>query len=183
MKGDKETITLSITSKILKELREESESKDTSLNSNVNSVLTKYVTFYRHAEAIGCFIMPLEIFMSFVELLDEDKVVEILGFHGENAILSFFHNNNISMSEENLLKYGYGGIGLWTGQYSSFRQYPDTDDNNTVIVLDHKGGIKWSNILARLHANWIEHLLDCPVKILNVTPRTVAIKILQNNKD
>jgi ribosomal protein S25 len=42
MTEKKDTITLSINKKVLKDLREESESQQISLNSRVNAVLTKY---------------------------------------------------------------------------------------------------------------------------------------------
>ena len=46
------TVTFAIDEKILNELRNDAEFNGISLNSKINNILTKYVTFYKHAEEI-----------------------------------------------------------------------------------------------------------------------------------
>jgi hypothetical protein len=179
----KTTVNLSIDTDTLEKLKAGAESKEkTSLNSHINSILTKYVNFYWHAESIGCSIWPPEIFAAFLELMDQDNVIRILSRYGEEAVSSFFYNNNLPVTKNNLIKYALGGIGIWTGQYSFIQHYQD-NEGYTVVILNHKFGPKWSDILGKLHCHWTERLLNCPVQLLNLSSTTVIFRILQKDYD
>ena len=173
----KVTVTFAIDEKILNELRNDAEFNGISLNSKVNSILTKYVTFYKHAEEMGCSIWPPSLFSALLELIDESKLVEVITNTGTDAVLSFFKHNNIPINKETLIKYGNQGIALWTGQYAFFSHYVD-NEGYTCLVMDHKLGIRWSRILANMHIRFIEKLLQLPAKTITITSTTVVLRIL-----
>ena len=173
----KVTVTFAIDEKILNDLRNDAELHGISLNSKINNILTKYATFYKHAEEIGCAIWPPSLFGAFLELIDESKVAEIITNSGMDAVLSFFKHNNIPINKETMIKYGYQGIALWTGQYSFFSHYVD-DEGYTCLVMDHKLGIRWSRILADMHTRFIEKLLQLPAKTITITSTTVVLRLI-----
>jgi hypothetical protein len=173
----KVTVTFAIDEKILNDLRNDAELHGISLNSKINNILTKYVTFYKHAEEIGCSIWPPSLFSAFLELIDESKVVEVITNSGLDAVLSFFKHNNIPVNKETLIKYGYQGIALWTGQYAFFSHYVD-EEGYTCLVMDHKLGIRWSRILADMHTRFIEKLLQLPTKTITITSTTVVLRLI-----
>jgi hypothetical protein len=78
---------------------------------------------------------------------------------------------------ENVIKYIYEGIALWTGQYSFFSHYKDSE-GYTCLVFDHKLGIKWSRILADLHTRTLEHWLEMK-PAAKITPQTVVLRLLE----
>jgi hypothetical protein len=174
----KVTVTFAIDEKILNELKNDAEFSGMSLNSKINNILTKYVTFYKHSEEIGCSIFPPSVISAFLELMDESKVAEIITNSGIDAVLSFFNHNNIPMNKDNLIKYGYQGIGLWTGQYTFFSHYVD-NEGYTCLVIDHKQGIRWSRILADMHTRFVEKLLHLLAQTLTITSTTVVIRLLE----
>jgi hypothetical protein len=173
----KVTVTFALYEKILNDLRNDAELHGISLNSKINNILTKYATFYKHAEEIGCSIWPPSLFVAFLELIDESKVAEIITNSGMDAVLSFFKHNNIPINKETMIKYGYQGIALWTGQYSFFNHHID-DEGYTCLVMDHKLGIQWSRILANMHTRFIEKLLHLPAKTIAITSTTVVLRLI-----
>lgn len=59
----KTTVNLFLESDILDEIRKEAKQRGISLNSRINSILTKYINFYKRAEEIDdtC-VIPKSIF-------------------------------------------------------------------------------------------------------------------------
>jgi hypothetical protein len=177
--GRKSTVNLSVDSHLLQELRKEASSENLSLNAKINSVLSMHVNFYRINRNLGGVIWDYKVFLSFLDLIQEDKLAEILWNEGGNTVMSYFSHNNIPITKENFIKYICERIGIWTGQYSFFTHYTDTE-GNTCLVFDHRFGLKWSRILARLHAKAIEHWLGLK-SVSNVTPKTAILKILERD--
>ena len=112
------------------------------------------------------------MFSAFLELIDESKVAEVITNSGIDAVLSFFNHNNILINKETLIKYGYRGIALWTGQYNTFFSHYVDNEGYTRLVMDHKLGIRWSRILADMHTRFIEKLLHLPAKTITITSTT-----------
>ena len=54
------------------EIKKEAKLRDYSLNALMNTILTKHVDFYRHATDLGCVIWSPGVFLSFLDLMDEN---------------------------------------------------------------------------------------------------------------
>lgn len=144
----KETVSLAIDARVLQELKKEASSQNLSLNAKINSVLSKHVDFYKINADLGGITWDYKAFLSLLDLVeDESKVVDILWNEGGPSIMSYFNHNNIGMIKENIIKHLCERIGIWTGHYSFFNHYTDSE-GYTCLVFDHKFGIKWSRILA-----------------------------------
>jgi hypothetical protein len=174
------TVNLSIDSRILQELRREASNQDLSLNAKINSVLSKYVDFHKITTDLGCVIWDYKVFLHILDFVDdENKVIEILLNEGGTTVLSYFNHNNISITKENYIRHICERIGLWTGQYSFFTHYVDSE-GYTCLVFDHKLGIKWSRILASLHSMALERWLGLKT-VVNITSQTVMLKISEKD--
>jgi len=175
--GKKGTVNLAIDASLLQELRKEASSQNLSLNAKINLVLLKHVDFHRMNTDFGCVIHDPKVFLSILDLIhDESKIVEIFWNEGGSTVLSYFNHKNIRITKENIIKYLCERIGIWTGHYSFFSHYTDSE-GYTCLVFDHKFGIKWSRILADLHARPFERWLGLKTTT-NITSKTVVIKIL-----
>jgi hypothetical protein len=171
----KTTINLFIDENIVGELKKEADYGGISLNAKVSSILTKHVDFYRHAEALEAVTWSPKVFSSFLELMDEDRVIEILTNYGMEAVESLFSHTNKPISLYTWIKYAYEGVAKWTGQFSFFIHYVD-NERYINLVMDHKYGMKWSRILASFHSKILQKLLKCPVEN-KITGSTVILKI------
>jgi hypothetical protein len=71
--GKKSNITLAIDSEIQNILKNIAEGEGLSINSKINSILWKYVSFYKYVEQDGSLIIPSRSVDFFIENIDEDK--------------------------------------------------------------------------------------------------------------
>ena len=180
MKGElkqnnKSNITLSIDSSILTEIQDDAKTEGTSANAKINSILAKYILFYRYAELQEMMIMPPKIFAAMFDVIDENKMIDLLNQVAVDTMPSVFAHNNIDPTIDNLIKYCFEGIFIWGGMCSSFRHYVDEHEYRC-LVLEHKYGIKWSNTIAKSLSFFIESMTKKPAKY-KVLPSTVVLMI------
>ena len=131
--------------------------------------------FYRHSEALEAVTWSPKVFSSFLELMDEGKVIEILTNYGMEAVKSLFNHTNKPISLDMRIKYAFEGVAKWTGHSDFFNHYID-NEICVNLVMDHKYGIKWFRILASFHTNILVKLLNCPVDS-KITPSTVVPRL------
>lgn len=175
----KTTITLALDDFILKELRKDAENDRTSINSKVNSILEKYVGFYKYVELLHSVIIPQTQFQQMLELMDEVKLTEIMKTYGNANVLSVFSNMGTSPTLSGLIKYHFTRSILWSGPYDAFNYYIDSE-GYPCLVFEHKFGIKWSRIMAETLSETIRLILGCPTE-RRVMPSTVVIRIMDRD--
>ena len=103
-------------------------------------------------------------------------VVDVELNEGGQNVKSYFNHNNLTMNKENFVKHICERLGIWTGHYSFFSHYTDSE-GYTCLVFDHKFGIKWSRILANLHATALDRWFGLKT-VWSVTPKTAFLKRL-----
>src|ERR671919_406539 len=72
----KSNITLAIDTQIQNILKNIAEGEGLSINSKINSILWKYVSFYKYVEQDSSLIIPSRSVPFFIENIDEDKWIE-----------------------------------------------------------------------------------------------------------
>ena len=170
----KTTITLSIDTNVLNAIREEADSTGISLNSRINLVLEKYVSFYKQAEKLESCILPYNQFAKMLNLMDERSLAEIISTDGNAHVISAMQHNGLPMNMDSLI--GLFKTGLrYTGAYSSFHHYVD-ENGQLCLVFDHKFGLKWSNVLATATSNLVDLALHCPTET-KILPYTVLVRV------
>ena len=174
VKSVKSNLTLSIDNHLLEEIKKDTERQGISVNSKVNSILAKYVSFYRITEEMECSIIPSKLWILMLDLMDEEKLLNILNTEGISALYSIFLNNNIPLTLENFIKHCCQEIFLWSGMYSSFRRFDGSKE--FTLIFEHKYGIKWSRILSTNFTNFLRIVLDRKAES-QILPNTVRITI------
>jgi hypothetical protein len=173
------TITLALDNGIVKELRKQAELDRSSLNSKVNSVLEKYVGFYKHAELLDSVVIPQKQFQAMLDLMDETELTKILKADGSAAVLSILNFLGIPHTLDNMIEYCFSRVIRWSGAYNSFNYYVNKQ-GHTCLVFEHKFGIKWSRIMAEAHSSTIEAVLQYPTE-KRVMPSTVVIRVMERD--
>jgi hypothetical protein len=147
-------ITLSINKKIVEELKGDAESRNTSLNSLVNEILSRHVTFYKKIEELEMFIVPPKIFSMMLSKMDESDGVGWLTMAINDIWNSLVLEYNMPNDVESFAKFAVGNIARRAGICSSSRyEY----DGSHRIVISHKYGAKWSKILAGAFSASLEY--------------------------
>lgn len=177
-KSSKATVNLFIDQEVLAELRKEAASSGVSLNSKINSILNKYVNFYRRTEETEHLSVEPRQWAVFLEMMDEKKPIEAMKSDGNaNNIIAYFKHNNIPLTTDSLIKTVFENVAQWTGMCNKFRQYID-DQGYRHLIFDHRYGIKWSRIVSDVFSDLIKDTLGFPSEV-SLLHNTFEIKILE----
>lgn len=173
-KHNKTNLTLSIDQNVLDEIKKDSDRQGLSVNAKVNSIMTKYVSFYRLVEELECTIIPSKLWGPMVDNVEEEKLFNLFNNEGVGAIYSIFLNNNVPMTLDNFIKYCFQEICLWAGMYSSFRVFKE--NGQITLLFEHKYGPKWSKLLGNTFTTLIKIMLNHKAES-QVLPNTVRITV------
>jgi len=75
-KSKKSNITLAIDTEIVDMLKGMAEGEGLSINSKINSILWKYIIFYKYVDQDSSLIIPSRSVNFFIENIDEEKWVQ-----------------------------------------------------------------------------------------------------------
>ena len=166
-KKSKSSITISLDSKILEEIRTDSKGSGLSINAYLNDALQRYTIFYRHVIQNGGIILPRGFFINLLELTKDDVLEKIFEREaGYDVIVSILAQNNIPINLENMIKYAFEGIVFWAGSYNKF-SHRQIQNEKTELVFEHRFGIKWSKAFGSETAKFIKQYTG-----LNTTYKT-----------
>jgi len=154
MKGDlkqnnKSNVTLSVDTPIFEEIKKDSENQAISVNAKINTILTKHVLFYKHLEDQEGVSIPKKYFDALIELLEENKHIELLTSVSVETMQAVYVHDNVPFTIDGLIKHHFEKVALWAGAYRRFRHYVDKE-GYICLVFEHKFGIKWSRVLGQV---------------------------------
>lgn len=175
-KVKKTTVNLFIEQGIIDELREESKTESISLNAKINMILKKYVNFFRRAEEVHALFIEPRQWIAFLQMLDENKTTEIMKSDA-HSIIAYLKHNKIPVTKENMIKYCFQTLALWTGVCTVFREHVDNQGYRH-LIFDHRYGIKWSRIVSDVFSDLIKDTLGFPSEV-SLLPNTFEIKMLE----
>ena len=175
-KNKKSNITLAIDTEILDILKNMAESEGLSVNSKINSVLWKYITFNKYVEQDCSLIIPSRSVNFFIENIDEEKWIQEYTDTLEEIVPFFFLELKTMQTLENTLKVVFDRLLAYGGSYKGFSSHAD-NNGNLNLVFRHEYNIKWSRILSAVYTRFIEKTLGYTAYPLNVSEKWFAIKI------
>jgi len=181
-KGKKSNITLAIDTEIQNVLKNIAEGQGLSMNSKINSILWKYITFYRYVEQDGSMVIPSRSVNFFIENIDEQKWVDEYSDTLEEIVPFFFLELKIEQTLENTLKVVFDRLLAYGGSYTGYSSHVD-NDGYLNLIFRHEYGIKWSRILSRVYTQFINRTLNHPAYPLNVAEKWFAIKISEKTEN
>ena len=153
--GKKETITLALDSRVLKQIRRDAKGNGQSINSYINTILAKYMLFYKLAEQQKSCTLSNKSFNSILEKMPENELLEDFKTNWIDVLPTIFIEQNIPITLQNVIQYGFESIGIYAGSWHSFSHHKD-ESGHECMIFRHNYDIKWSRILSK----GIAHLLN-----------------------
>jgi hypothetical protein len=172
----KSNITLAADTEILNILKNISEGEGLSINSKINSILWKYISFYKYVEQDGSLILPSRSVNFFIENIDEEKWIQEYSDTLEEIVPYFFLELKAEQTVENTLKVVFDRLLAYGGSYKGYSSHVD-NDGYLNLVFRHVYGIKWSRILSTVYTRFIQRTLNQPAYTLNVAEKWFAIRL------
>jgi hypothetical protein len=166
----KTTITFAIDDEVLQELRNDAEKEGGhSLNSKINNILLKHVSFYRFLEQQQSIVIPNKNFKFILDNIDEKKLLEEFKSVVFDMIPSDLLELRAKLSIENWIKYVCESTLLYAGAFQKFNYHID-EENRLHLIFRHSHGIKWSRILSSVFTQQMESLLglNCELVVIVV---------------
>lgn len=161
-KRKKETITLSLDTKIIEQIRRDARENGKSINSAINDILARYILLYRDAEEQRSIIVPNESFRFFLENIDEHKMIEHFTEFILTHVKSIYVTQNIPITLENVLKYTFRHLAQHGGSFHEFTHHVD-EEGRLCLIFIHKYGLRWSRILSQVFSKYLEVELNLRV--------------------
>jgi hypothetical protein len=177
----KSNITLSIDTEIQNKIKNIAEGEGLSINSKINSVLWKYITFYKYVEQDDSLIIPSRSVRFFIENIDEDKWIEEYSEMLDEIVPFFFLELKTAQTLENTLKVVFDRLLAYGGSYKGYSCHVDKDGNMN-LVFRHGYGIKWSRILSAVYIRFIQKTLNEPAYPLNIPEKWFAIRLSERTE-
>ena len=181
-KSKKSNITLAIDTEIVDMLKDMAESEGLSINSKINSILWKYIIFYKYVDQDSSLIIPSRSVNFFIENIDEEKWIQEYTDTLEEIVPFFFLELKTEQTLENTLKVVFDRLLAYGGSYKGFSCHLDKD-GYVNLVFRHEYGIKWSRILSAVYTRFINRTLNQPAYPLNLAEKWFAIKISQSTEN
>jgi hypothetical protein len=177
----KSNVTLAIDTEIQNVLKNLAEGEGLSINSKVNSILWKHITFYKYVEQDNSLIIPSRSVRFFIENIDEDKWIEEYINMLDEIVPFFFLELKTTQTLENTLKVVFDRLLAYGGSYKGYSCHVDKDGNMN-LVFRHGYGLKWSRILSTVYIHFIQKTLNEPAYPLNITEKWFAIRLSERTK-
>jgi len=181
-KSKKSNITLAIDTEIVNMLKGMAEGEGLSINSKINSILWKYIIFYKYVDQDSSLIIPSRSVNFFIENIDEEKWVQEYTDTLEEIVPFFFLELKTEQTLENTVKVVFDRLLAYGGSYKGFSCHVDKD-GYVNLVFRHEYGIKWSRILSAVYTGFINKTLNHLAYPLNVAEKWFAIKIAERTEN
>ena len=175
-KSKKSNIILSIDTEIGHVLQNIAEGEGLSMNSKINSILWKNISFYKYIEQDGSMIIPSRLVNFFIENISEEKWIQEYSDTLEEIVPFFFLELKTPQTLQNTLKVVFDRLLAYGGSYKGYSCHED-NDGYLNLIFRHEYGIKWSRILSTVYTRFIQNTLNHPAYTLNVAEKWFAIKI------
>jgi hypothetical protein len=178
----KSNITLAIDTEIVNTLKNIAEGEGLSINSKINSILWKYISFYKYVEQDNSLIVPSRSVNFFIENISEEKWIQEYSNMLEEIVPFFFLELKTAQMLENTLKVVFDRVLAYGGSYKGYSWHEDKDGYIN-LVFRHEYGIKWSRILSTVYTGFIKKTLNQHAYPLNVAETWFAIRISQRTEN
>jgi hypothetical protein len=175
----KTTITFSIDSFVIAEIKKESEKIGVSINAKVNEILAKWVMFYRMAEKYRAVVIQPSVFADTIEHTDENVFINNFKRTNRDTVQAWLLQAKLPVTLESVIKHLFEIYGPACGIYSDF-SYHTTEEGRTRLIFSHEFNIKWSRILAAAFSDLISELLKLHCKS-DLLPNTVVLEVAERN--
>lgn len=149
-----------------------------SVNALINSILKRYVTYYKHIERKGKVVIPNKSFQFMLNNIEEDMILESIK-KNELDILTLFVSKRIPITFDNFIVYALEGAGLMGGFLHHYAVYKD-EQGYTSMLLEHNYDVKWSRIVGNAYSDVLKKMFHYNTQCA-FFPDSVIIRILEKH--
>jgi hypothetical protein len=178
----KSNVTLAIDTEIVNTLKNIAEGEGLSINSKINSILWKYISFYKYVEQDSSLIIPSRSVNFFIENIDEEKWIQEYSNTLKEIVPFFFLELKTAQTLENTLKVVFDRVLAYGGSYKGYSWHEDKD-GYVNLVFRHEYGIKWSRILSAVYTGFIQRTLNHHAYPLNLAETWFAIRLSERTQN
>jgi len=173
---------LAIDTGIHDKLKNIAEAEGLSINSRINSILGKYISFYKYVEQDSSLIVPFRSVDFFIENIDEDRWIDEYGKMLEEIVPFFFLELKTAQTLDTTLKIVFDRLLACGGSYKGSSCHMDKDGNMN-LVFQHEYGMKWSRILSAVYTRFIQRTLNQPAYPLKLAETWFAIRLSDRSEN
>jgi hypothetical protein len=174
-RNKKPNVTIITDAKTLDEVKTWAKSRGLSMNALINDMLTKNTFFFKYVEEHECMIIPSTIYKNVIDLLPEKTLTDLVYRTSHEMVQSIFAHNNIMYTIDNMIRFYFDSVGMWSGLYNTFKNYNDM--GTTHLIFEHKYDIKWSRIILSVISDMMEEMLNMSPSKKKILPNTVILQI------
>lgn len=145
-------ISLRIDEEIRNQLNDEAKRRSITLNSLVNTILSKYLSFDKILEATKAIPLSGSFLDELLEITSTEEMENIGKKLGPKVIRKSFAFRGIAFNLDSLTKFYFEPVSAYSGWYSFNSYFVGT---TRILVFEHSRGPKWTTFLKQYVAGII----------------------------
>jgi len=147
-------VTLRLPNQVLEILKAEAEKRDLPLNALIIKILYKNISFDLHAKAMSNITMPHDLFINFIDKMD-DSHVEMIARTGPATVKKLFKILGLDYDLDQVIYNYFDIVGKYCEWYQSSHQ---VKHGKYRLVFNTTLGPKWTKFLATYIKSILESL-------------------------
>ncbi|HZE77784.1 MAG TPA: hypothetical protein VE089_04465 [Nitrososphaeraceae archaeon] len=178
-RGESESVTFRINSKVLKNLRREAEQKDISTNTLVNKLIKDHLNWHSNAAKAGFISLRRSFVSKVVKYLPEQEIISL----AEYVAKTTNKDSILLMKNEYTIKSALDFLESWIKicGYPYKHKVTNNGQNRHSFIIQHDIGMKVSIYLATLFQSLFEELGVNKRIEFDKTEHTLAFTVASND--
>jgi len=156
-RSESESITFRVPSRVLTQLREESEKNQISLNTLSNQIFTDHLVWHNYARQTGLFYVPKPLISRAINELTEDQISSIAEETAKNKLKDLV----LLLKDEFTVSSFLGMTEDWA-RISGFPYKHEINQDGTIsrLIIQHDLGKSYAFLLKEIYRFALEELLN-----------------------
>lgn len=176
-RSESESITFRIPSKILSQLRQESEKKQVSLNTLSNQIFTDHIVWHNYARQTGLFYVPKPLISRAINELTEEQLSSI----AEETVKNKIKDLALLVKDEFTVSSFLDMTEDWA-RISDFPSKHETSQDGTItrLIIQHDMGKNYAFLLKEICRFALEEMLNEKTEF-EMTDNSLVLNVRSKN--
>jgi transcriptional regulator of met regulon len=176
-RSESESITFRVPSKILNQLRQESEKKQVSLNTLSNQIFTDHIVWHSYARQTGLFYVPKPLISRAINELTEEQLSSI----AEETVKNKLKDLSLLLKDEFTVSSFLDMTEDWA-RISDFPSKHETSQDGTItrLIIQHDMGKNYAFLLKEIYRFALEELLNEKTEF-ELTDNSLVVNVRSKN--
>jgi hypothetical protein len=176
-RSESESITFRVPSKILTQLRQESEKKQISLNTLSNQIFTDHIVWHNYARQTGLFYVPKPLISRAINELTEEQLSSI----AEEMVKNKLKDLALLLKDEFTVSSFLDMTEDWA-RISDFPYKHEVSEDGTIyrLIIQHDLGKNYAFLLKEIYRYALDELLNEKTEF-ELTDNTLVLNVISKN--